>query len=515
MPDFGFGDELDLPYEVRIRGVEVAGTAGEVELAPEAGAPVRGAAPGTLPEVLDASGQPSDAAARLGSVAELAGMRRELSLPLTDLAPAPSTGGTRGPGEVPHVEVTVPAPGDDEGQVVLEVDDTGTVRWHLSDTAVEGSGADRSGPTQTFRVPVAELDLPDTAADPDRGIVGFGLRKILHVLRFPVEAAAARAGELAVGWWERRHRPYGLDLVTAGTLRDPLGPAGVTRERLAALADRPFLLLVHGTFSRARSAYDGLAADTAFFAEMTRRYPDRILAFDHPTLHVDPDANVAWLRDRLPDVPLTFDVVCHSRGGLVGRRLADGPRHAGGPAPHVRTLVHVATPNAGTVLASRKRWGNLLDVFTNLLSLLPDSPGGIGLEGVIEVVKQVATGVVGGLDGLGAMDPQGAWLGRLPGGARSGTTVRAITSDWTPDHGAPLAVRALNRLVDPFFGSGNDAVVPTDGVARGAGGYTVADPFVVPTTGAVIHTRYFHDPDVRRTLAAWLPGYGSDGGSSS
>jgi hypothetical protein len=67
-------------------------------------------------------------------------------------------------------------------------------------------------------------------------------------------------------------------------------------------------------------------------------------------------------------------------------------------------------------------------------------------------------------------------------------------------------VRALDLLVDPFFGAGNDTVVPTAGVHRGAGGYTVADPVIVPTASAVPHTRYFADADVRAALAGWLPG---------
>lgn len=517
MADFGRDEELDLEYGVRIRAVQVSGTAGEISRAPTAGSPVRDAAPGTLPEALDAAGQPAAAAEILGAAAERAGMRRELTLPLADLAlPPRGVGRDRDGADTPHIELTVPAPAGDEGQVVLEIDDTGMARWHLPVTPTGGAtgGAeggvvgDRASPVQTFRIPVEELDIPGAPVT-DRGVLGFGLRKVLHVIRFPVETLAAQAGEFAVAWWERRHRPYGLGLVTPATVRLPLDPSPVPAARLDELSDKPFLLLVPGTFSRGRTAFDGLAADPTGFAELYRRYDERVLMFNHPTLHVDPDANVAWFLDQLPDrVPLTFDVLCHSRGGLVGRQLsakvlADRARR---PAPVIRRLVHVATPNAGTVLASPGKWNTLLDVFTNLLALFPDSPGGVALEGVLEVVKQVATGVLGGLEGLAAMDPAGDYLRALNQGAgRHDGSVYAVASDFEPTGSASLAVRALNFMADPMFGSGNDLVVPTDGVYR-AGGYTVDQHVVVPMASGISHGTYFADAGVRRILAEWLPG---------
>jgi hypothetical protein len=332
---------------------------------------------------------------------------------------------------------------------------------------------------------------------------------VLQVIRFPVETLAGRAGKFAVGHWERRRRPYGLDLVTADTFGDPLSDTPVSTARLDALSDRPFLLLVHGTFSRGRSAFDALGADRELFADLLRRYDGRVLVFDHPTLHVDPTANVTWLLDRLPDrAPLTFDVICHSRGGLVARQLcAPEPAAASGrPAPRVRTLIHVATPNAGTVLAGPERWGTLLDVLTNLLSLLPDSPTGVAIEGVLEVVKQVATGMLGGLDGLASMDSDGPWLDGLDAGPpAAGQKVYGLASDFSPATGSPLAVRALDLMVDSFFSAGNDLVVPTDGVYRGRGGYRIDEHRVVPHGSAISHTSFFADPAVRRTLADWLP----------
>jgi hypothetical protein len=507
MPDFQRDDVLDLEYGVRVRSVGVGGRVAEVQRGPADGRPVRDADPGPLDERLAADGLPEDAAAVLAGAAGDAGMRRQLTVPLDDLvSPATPSGATRGDDDTPHLEIDVPAPAEDEGQVVLEVDSTGVVHWHVSESAAAGGGTDRAGPVQTFRIPIEQVDVPTGRSD--RGFLGYGLRKVLHVIRFPVEAVAAHAGELAVGWWERRQRPYGLGLVQPDTFTKAIDGDGVPTGRLAQLADKPFLLLIHGTFSRGRSGFRGIAADAELLKTLCTRYQDRVLVFDHPSVHLSPEANARWLLERLPDHrPLTLDVVTHSRGGLVARQLMEAaPAHATGrPAPVVRTLVHVATPNAGTTLASKDRLGDLLDVFSNLLSLLPDETVSVAVEGVLEVVKQVATGVLGGLDGLAAMDPEADSLRDLNDTASAtGTRVHAVATDFKPSKGS-LAIRALDLVVDPLFGLANDLVVPTEGVYK-AGSYLVDEPFVVPASSQVTHTTFFRDADVRARLSGWLPG---------
>jgi hypothetical protein len=305
MPDFEREDVLDLEYGVVVRSVGVDGHAGEVRRGPAAGSPVRDAQPGAMDEVLADDGVPEDAATVLGTAIEDAGMRRELSIPFDDLiSPARPGTGTRGDDETPRLEVRVPAPEEDEGQLLLEVDAIGVVRWHVSDTAATGGGADRAGPIQVFRIPIEQTEIPSDTSD--RGFVGYGVRKVLHVIRFPVERAAGRLGETAVGWWERRRRPYRLGLATPRTFARAIDGAGAPAARLASLADKPFLLFVHGTFSRGRSAFGGIAADTELLVELDRRYEGRVLVFDHPTLHVSPEANVRWLLERLPeDRPMT------------------------------------------------------------------------------------------------------------------------------------------------------------------------------------------------------------------
>ncbi|WP_327361035.1 esterase/lipase family protein [Streptomyces sp. NBC_01296] len=508
MPDIERDERIELDYGVVLQSSNVSGHIASVRRWYETAGTVREAAPVALPEQLAADNVPTEAAQLLGTLAQEAGMRPILTLTLTDLSVAARPDGQqRGDANPPYLEVEVPAPGEDEGQVVLETDATGLVRWVVSETAAQGQGTDRADAVQTFRISVAEFDV-GTTIEQNRGWTGFGVRKVIHLLRFPIERAAGRVAEFAMGRWENQHRPYGLRLTSPGNFLDPTAGEPVTAGRLAELADRPFLLFVHGIFSRCHTGFHGIGEDLDLLGELHRRYQDRVLVFDHPTVHVDPADNVRWLLSQLPaDRTLTLDLVTHSRGGLVARQLGQPTfaRDGGPPVPAIRTLIHVATPNSGTVLADRKRLGDLLDVCTNLLSLFPDEVVSSSLEVILEVVKHCATGVLHGLGGVAAMDPASPTLKELNSAAvPKGGRVHAMTSDFKPAEEAGVAIRALNVLVDSLFGTKNDLVVPTEGVHR-AGSYVVTDPLVIPSTSAVAHTHFFRKAQVRRQLARWLP----------
>lgn len=110
------------------------------------------------------------------------------------------------------------------------------------------------------------------------------------------------------GRWEATHRPALLHRWTPETaLTDSTASTPLRTDELAALADGPTLLLVHGTFSTARGGFGALPAVTG--AELVSRYAGRVVAWEHQLAAVG--------------APLTLDVVTHSRGGLVGRALAE------------------------------------------------------------------------------------------------------------------------------------------------------------------------------------------------
>lgn len=471
---------------IQVRSDRVAGVLGDVQT-PSAGVPMDRAPTGDV-----------EVPAPLAGVLAERGVQAEAVIPLDRL-------GLRGDLAEQNraLEITVPRPAAAEGQVLLEVDATGVLRWHLP-LAPAGplAGADR-GTETVFRVPISQIPVPAESDPPaDRGIVAVGVRKALHLLRFPLRKAGEQAGEASAAWWERRYRRYGLAVVRPDTLGDPIDDQMPSAAEWAMLAEGPALLFLHGTFDRARSAFRGLAQSDAL-AQLYRGYCGRILAFDHPTVHLDPTANARQFVETVPaSTRLTVDVLAHSRGGLVGRCLQRAlDQH---PNIRVRRMVHVATPNAGTALVRGRRVEQFLDVLTNILSLFSDDKVAIPLEGIVEVVTQLAQGVRDGLDGLTAMDPDGPFLAALDAPVGDPSECHAIATNYEPQRGS-LPARALDAVMDLVFGVTNDLVVPTIGVYD-AGQYKVAQPLIVSPDQMVSHNTFFKNRMVQQRLVEWLTG---------
>jgi len=103
-----------------------------------------------------------------------------------------------------------------------------------------------------------------------------------------------------------------------------------------------------------------------------------------------------------------FDVLAHSRGGLVLAAACRPRAGRRGRPPAVETLVHVATAKAGTAPARNDRPRDLLNTVTDIATMFPDDASVTVLDAVLEVVKDVVTGVQGGCPGSPA-DAQPRW----------------------------------------------------------------------------------------------------------
>ena len=297
----------------------------------------------------------------------------------------------------------------------------------------------------------------------------------------------------------------------------------VTRETLARAALAPgkptspdrSLLFIHGTFSNAASAYSSLAGST-FFERVKDMYGDRMFAFDHFTVSRTPEENARMLLEGLPDQTTTFDVITHSRGGLVLRNLVE---RAGVFGPLARRFklgraVLVASPNDGTPLATPQRWGDTVGWIANLLELFPDNPFTTGAAFVANGLVWLARHASGDLPGLHSMDGDGDQIASLqsPPGPRS-EPYSALVANYNPT-GAVL-LRMLDTGIDQFFGTANDLVVPTQGGWRvpqpgtvfipaarigcyGPGGNLSAD--------SVTHVNFFSRPETVDFLTRALSG---------
>ncbi len=400
------------------------------------------------------------------------------------------------------IEVTIPAPSENYGQFLLSTDENGVMSWHV---AVDRDGQpdrSRGGDTRTY---VIRRRVEPVAADTaeSRGLIGAIGKKLLKVIVFPlIDPILGAIGTFFVRKWEKRNRPYGLRTFTPGNYASPAGEI-LGEESWEGLSAGKALLFVHGTFSRAHSAFGGLDFDT--MDTLYARYDNRVFAFDHPTCSEDPVQNVGWLLAQIPEAArLDVDIVCHSRGGLVSRQLA----RANDPRIKVDRIVFVATPNAGTILTNADYVGDFIDAYTNILQAIPDNAVTDTLEAVIAVVKQLAVATLDDLGGLQSMRPAGPYLKDLTAAIPQNPSYFAVTSDFEPGDGTPRVLFFADKVIDKVFSSaGNDLVVPTDGVYRfGSGSLIPSGRLHVfgPRVPEPVHTRFFSRDETRHAILDWL-----------
>jgi hypothetical protein len=414
------------------------------------------------------------------------------------------------------LELQVPDLGPDSGQLVLACDETGVLTWHLPVTdelRIESPAVRGAGGVKRFRIPATQPRPAPPEAAQQRSFLGVVGRKLLKVLVYPVtDPVVGALGDFFAERWEERNRPYLLRSFSPANVRDPtVGPLGPADwDRLAA---GRALLFIHGTFSTAHGAFARMPDAT--FAALHQRYGGRMFAFNHYTMSHDPRRNVEWLLRQLPPRhTLEIDVVCHSRGGLVARVLAERPSVFGLDISRVavRRVVFAAVPNHGTPLAHPDHMVTMVDRLTTALNLFPGGPVSETLEALITAVKVIGHGALKGLDGLAAMRPDGDFLRTLNRGAPAGDGYHAIAADYEPvDQGlrALLTGSVTDAVMDRVFEQvANDLVVPEPGVyePNGSGAFPIppARLVKVPPEAGIVHTTLFGYAATSQKLLDWL-----------
>lgn len=413
-----------------------------------------------------------------------------------------------------NFELQVPDLGDDVGQLVLSIDDAGALRWHLPEPAVGGTAASRgAGGSKRFLIPAAIVSGgagPSSATN--RSLFGAVARRLLKVLVYPItDPVIGALSELFASRWEAKHRPYRLRSFTPDNYQSPDAPALDTAAIAAMAKQGPILLFVHGTFSTAHAAFGGMPRAT--LQQLHDRYGQRVVAFDHPTLATSPDDNVRWLLEHLPNTSTPVDVICHSRGGLVARVLAERLTAFSLDASHVQVgrIAFVGVPNQGTALADADHMVSMIDRLTTALTLFPTGPVTETLEAMLTVLKMISHGFLKGLAGISGMQPGGPFLGKLNTKSTTATQYFGMTSNYEPtDNGLRgLVSGAADGAIDQIFESAqNDLVVPTDGVwdSNGATGFPLQTEhfLVLKAAEGVMHTGYFPHHAVSEKLLAWM-----------
>jgi hypothetical protein len=442
----------------------------------------------------------------------LAGQQVEIQqvVEIEDAQETPGPGATRGLGArhgEDAIELQVRPPQEGWEQFVVSQDESGIVTWHFS-TGVSPESGDAPGAitrggvgpaTRTYRIPRRVVPAPRD--DRSRGILTTLGKKVLRVVAFKAVGLLIQKGASAwMGKWEEKHRPYALRTLTPQNYLEPEGQAPDWK----AISGKRALLFVHGTHTRSHVEFTHAPLD--FVKQLYEAYEGRIVALDHPTVSIDPNHNVEWLLDEIPhDVELDLDVLCVSRGGLVARRLA--AEQGGSREIHVGKIVFVASPNAGTPLADPERLNDFIDSYTNLFTMLPDTPVTFVLESIVGIAKLIAVNALKGLKGVDAMVPGGDFLRGLAEVGASPDQQFALASDYEPvEPGLKAFVR--DALIDAFQKEANDLMVPTTGVYEGSG----SPPFPIATKhrlvfdrgNGVTHSGYMRNRDARAAIGHWL-----------
>jgi hypothetical protein len=409
-----------------------------------------------------------------------------------------------------------------EVYVVLTRYASGAIRFHMpTEPARRGTGR-RTRRIYRFSIPVPAAPLIDEGGR--RGFISTAIKTV--VLKIAGKIADFALSKLALLWetatWKLKRQHEGWLSVTADGLGGEQGLPAADLQTLSA-SDRN-LLFLHGTFSSTKAAFHGLARTQSsngktFFQELQAIYGERIYGFDHFTLSRTPQDNVQMLLEALPNRPTTFDVITHSRGGLVLRHLVER-RELFGPLAErfvIGRAVLVASPNEGTPLASPDHVTHYTNWLSNVLELFPDNPFTTGMEFVCEALSWIARRVVGGLPGLASMDNKGDIIRLLQAAPRPPTEAySALVANFEPD--ATVLQRIIDAGADLFFPTANDLVVPTEGGWRVDAGSGTAVTIPGDRVGCfglggnlaqqnpVNHVNFFEDPGTVDFLVRALRG---------
>ncbi|TVR50852.1 MAG: hypothetical protein EA421_16350, partial [Gemmatimonadales bacterium] len=397
-------------------------------------------------------------------------------------APTPeagSGGGGRGGGTVAHDEVLMQVPlGQEEGAFLLYVDEAGRVSYHFGApeepaSPLPSSRSSGVASQATFRIPLRQAR--DTEAEGGRGLFSRITSKIIKVIVVKVipDAAGGMAARGVRRWEERFRSHLGLH---GGSWHELLAPTPTPAGDLGRLEGRRALLLIHGTTSTTAGAFARLTEQERLLERLRLRYGDRILGFNHHTMSRSVAENVQQFLDAFQGAPgrYTFDVIGHSRGGLLARALA--ARSSGGtltghpcrPPEGVEMsmdrIAFVATPNAGTAMARPDGIPGLVERLTNMVNRLPDSAPVIAAGALLALAAATVEAALPRLPGLADQAPGSDLQQELGPSPPNGDRWFALTAHYRPSGNLLDVVRS--GAMDRIFGATlNDLVVPTDGVS--------------------------------------------------
>lgn len=427
-----------------------------------------------------------------------------------------------------QVQLYIPAGGPEDGRILLYIDENGGISFHLPQTDRQpptGIRAGREGVLR-FDVPIRPPIKEPTETAPVRGVGGMLAKKVLKVIGWKLVGAVARqVGPPLVRQWEAQYRP--MRTLNRVHLFEPQAPP---LDTLIPPSERA-LLFIHGTFSRVAAAFKGINTDVDFLARLQERYGEHIYGFDHATVATGVATNAMQFYEKLAPGVHNFDIICHSRGGLVARALRDltedqlkqcfvqdcrrgkyeaeleawgkAWRIPDGVQVKVNRILFGGTPNNGTVLAQPTHLKKYLEILMTATNLLPEFVD-VTVDAILTVAKLLLNDVMPELPGLDDQKPNSDLLKLLRNAPAPEDA--AIEADYAPPAGLQAIMRTADAAIDFVFSQEqNDLVVPTIGVSRWPGGaFQQIRCLSFTADKSVHHSTLFLQADSRRQLWDWL-----------
>jgi hypothetical protein len=415
-------------------------------------------------------------------------------------------------------------PGDTDPRVVLYEDDSGGLSWHFAEGALltqedrerlERRGLLREARTPEFVIPGRTSAARDSLSlGPPRGALrGFITkigRKVLKVLVIPLGGRVLENPvQLFAGAIESRVRSNRVWQLTADNYTK--GPDG-DFTNWKSLDGKLALLVVHGLFSSAEGMLGQLPRSA--MERWLNHYERRVIAFNHLSVTLSPEENARFFLERakqnLPHGKFQFDILCHSRGGIVSRGMVErGHDLVADTNCSFRKVYFVASPNAGSALGDPEHMVDMLDVFTNLFTEFPDGHVLYAIETVLGIVKLLAYTAEKYLPGVESMGTR-SYIAQVLNKATQPSPARyaAAASGYIPQPGVDngfFTGRFATYIMDQIFKKNgheldNDLVVPRNGVFSGNGhpSFPIVNPLLYRGADGVWHGGFFSQ---QRTLA--------------
>ena len=376
-----------------------------------------------------------------------------------------------------------------------------------------------SPPTHHYWIKLRPQAAPAGPAAPKSMAMlgGLGGKVIQFVKRKVLGGLEGDAVYLAAKAWEALYRkPQGFHggATAAALLKDPPVPVS----DFSPFKNKKALLFVHGTSSNTSGAFAGLSKFPDAATRLYQKYANLVIGFNHHTLTKSVAQNAIDFYNGLPAGTYEFDVISHSRGGLLARalkeltpaqlaELADSPAWTPprGVSVQIDKIMLVGTPDIGTPLADPNDLPKAVSRLASILSSFSQGVAEIGLGALLTIFGGIVEGGIGALPGLEDMDPGSPLLGELNTPPLNPAFYFGVEADYQPAGGLARAIE--NNGVDALFlGELNDLIVPTLGVSMVKGQALPAvqvDEYGQAT--GVYHLNYFYQSGTWDKILQCLP----------